>query len=473
MVFSSLTFLFYFLPAVLALYFLVPRRFKNIVLLIFSLAFYGWGEPVYILLMIFSIILDYSLGRWMHRLLEKEDRRGAKRVLVLSVVLNLALLGFFKYTDFLIGSLNDLLGLGIRKLSLPLPIGISFYTFQAMSYLIDLYRGDVPVQKSLVNFGTYVSLFPQLIAGPIVRMSTVSEQLDNRKETFDLFASGVRRFVTGLGKKVLLANNIGAVWTAISAQDVADLPVLTAWVGLAAFTFQIYFDFSGYSDMAIGLGRMFGFRFLENFNYPYTAVSITDFWRRWHISLSTWFKEYVYIPLGGNRCGKLKQVRNLLVVWMLTGVWHGASWNFVVWGLYFGVWLMLEKFFLRRWLEKAPRFVGHIYTMLLVMVSWAIFAFDSLGDGVAYLRALVGGYGAGLWNGAGLYTLYTSAILLVILIVASSPLPMKLYRRAEGALRARPLVAGVLEAAPLLVIGALSVAFLVDSTYNPFLYFRF
>ena len=473
MVFSSPLFLFYFLPAVLVVYFLVPRRFKNVVLLVFSLVFYAWGEPVYVFLMIFSIVLDYSLGRWLHRLLERDDRRGAKRVLVLAVVLNLGLLAFFKYADFLLESVDSLLHLGLPRLGLPLPIGISFYTFQALSYLIDLYRGDVPVQKSLVGFGTYVSLFPQLIAGPIVRMSTVSAELAQRRETTDLFASGVRRFVTGLGKKALLANSIGTVWAAISAEEVTTLPVLTAWIGLAAYTFQIYFDFSGYSDMAIGLGRMFGFRFLENFDYPYTAVSITDFWRRWHISLSTWFKEYVYIPLGGNRCGKLKQLRNLLVVWLLTGIWHGASWNFVVWGLYFGVWLILEKFLLRRFLEKMPRFVGHVYTMLLVMVSWGIFAFDSLGDGLAYLWALVGGYGAGLHNDAGLYTLYTNALLLVILILASTPLPMKLYRRAESALRTRPALSGVAEAVPLLAIGVLSVAFLVDASYNPFLYFRF
>lgn len=473
MVFSSILFLFYFLAAVLAVYFIVPRRFKNVVLLVFSLLFYGWGEPKYLALMIFSIVMDYSLGLWMHHFLRNGRERSAKRVLILSVVLNLALLGVFKYTDFIIGNLNGLLGLAIPGLNLPLPIGISFYTFQAMSYLIDLYRGDVPVQKSLINFGTYVSLFPQLIAGPIVRMSTVSAELDNRRESAELFSSGVRRFVAGLGKKVLLANNIGAVWAAISAQDVTTLPVLTAWIGLIAFTMQIYFDFSGYSDMAIGLGRMLGFHFLENFNYPYIAVSITDFWRRWHISLSSWFREYVYIPLGGNRHGKAKQLRNLLVVWMLTGVWHGASWNFVVWGLYFGVLLILEKFVLHRFLEKAPRWLLHLYTMLLVMISWGIFAFDSLGDGLRYLWALVGGWGAGLWNNAGLYTLYTNAVLLIVLILGATPLPMKLYRRAEGALRAKPVAAGIAEAVPLLVICVLSVAFLVDASYNPFLYFRF
>ena len=326
MVFSSLLFLFYFLPAVLAVYFIVPRRAKNVVLLLFSLFFYAWGEPVYIFLMLFSICMDYLLGLWMERAKQAPGR--AKKVLALAVVLNVALLGFFKYADFFVENLNALTGLAIPALQIPLPIGISFYTFQAMSYLIDLYRGDVPVQRNIISFGTYVSLFPQLIAGPIVRMRTVVGELADRRENFDDFSSGVKRFVTGLGKKVLIANTVGAVWSQISAMDIRELPVLTAWIGLFAFTFQIYFDFSGYSDMAIGLGRMFGFHFLENFDYPYISKSITEFWRRWHISLSSWFKEYVYIPLGGNRKGFPKQIRNILIVWLLTGFWHGASWNF-------------------------------------------------------------------------------------------------------------------------------------------------
>ena len=471
MVFSSLPFLFLFLTVVLLVSHLLPFKFRNFFLLLANLVFYAYGEPVYVLIMIASILVNFFAGVLMDKQPTQSRRRA---VLVVGIVLNLAALGVFKYAGLFVDTLRGIPAFSsLPEVNIALPIGISFYTFQAMSYLIDLYRGDVPVQKSLVAFGTYVSLFPQLIAGPIVRMSTVSAELSCRRETADLFSSGIRRFVAGLGKKVLLANNIGAVWTAISQQDVTTLPVLTAWIGLAAFTLQIYFDFSGYSDMAIGLGRMFGFHFLENFNYPYTAVSVTDFWRRWHISLSSWFREYVYIPLGGNRHGALKQLRNLLIVWMLTGIWHGASWNFVVWGLYFGVWLALEKFVLRRWLDKLPRFFQHVYTMLIVMVSWAIFAFDSLSAGVSYLRALVGGFGAGLTNGAGVYTLYTNALLLGILILAATPLPMKLYRRAEQALRARPVLAGMAEAVPLLVVGALSVAFLVDASYNPFLYFRF
>ena len=429
MVFSSLLFLFYFLPAVLAVYFIVPRRAKNVVLLLFSLFFYAWGEPVYIFLMLFSICMDYLLGLWMERAKQAPGR--AKKVLALAVVLNVALLGFFKYADFFVENLNALTGLAIPALQIPLPIGISFYTFQAMSYLIDLYRGDVPVQRNIISFGTYVSLFPQLIAGPIVRMRTVVGELADRRENFDDFSSGVKRFVTGLGKKVLIANTVGAVWSQISAMDIRELPVLTAWIGLFAFTFQIYFDFSGYSDMAIGLGWMFGFHFLENFDYPYISKSITEFWRRWHISLSSWFKEYVYIPLGGNRKGFPKQIRNILIVWLLTGFWHGASWNFVAWGLYFGVLLIVEKLFLLRFLKKLPAFFQHVYTMLLVMLGWAIFSFDSLGNGIAYIRALFGGYGQPIWDGGGVYLLYTNIALLLIAAVGGTPLPKELWGLCE------------------------------------------
>ena len=461
MVFSSLLFLFYFLPAVLVVYFLVPRRFKNVVLLVFSLAFYGWGEPVYVLLMVFSILMDYSLGRWMHTRLEKGNVRAARRILVLSVVCNLALLAFFKYADFLIGNLNGLFGLGIPKLDLPLPIGISFYTFQAMSYLIDLYRGDVPVQKSLVAFGTYVSLFPQLIAGPIVRMSTVSAELSCRRETADLFSSGIRRFVAGLGKKVLLANNIGAVWTAISQQDVTTLPVLTAWIGLAAFTLQIYFDFSGYSDMAIGLGRMFGFHFLENFNYPYTAVSVTDFWRRWHISLSSWFREYVYIPLGGNRHGALKQLRNLLIVWMLTGIWHGASWNFIAWGLYYFVLLTIEKTFLLKYLKKGKVW-PHIYTLFFVVLGWGIFTANQPGAPLGLLLQKLFVPQGGI---SPVYYLRNYGVLLVLGCVCSSALPHWLWEKISKNTVAKLLVFALLT--------ALCVCYVVAATNATALYANF
>ena len=471
MVFSSLLFLFYFLPAVLVVYFIVPRKAKNIVLLIFSVFFYAWGEPVYILLMMFSICMDFFLGLWLERV--RQNRERAKKVLVLAVVLNVALLAFFKYADFFVDNLNAVTGLAIPSLNIPLPIGISFYTFQAMSYLIDLYRGDVPVQRSIVAFGTYVSLFPQLIAGPIVRMRTVVGELADRRESFDDFSIGVKRFVAGLGKKVLIANTLGEVWSQVSAMEPDGLPVLTAWIGVLAYTFQIYFDFSGYSDMAIGLGRMFGFHFLENFDYPYISKSITEFWRRWHISLSSWFKEYVYIPLGGNRKGLSKQIRNILIVWLLTGFWHGASWNFVVWGLYFGVLLILEKLFLLRLLQKLPSFFQHAYTMLLVVLGWAVFAFDSLGDGLQFIRALFGGYGQALWDGGALYLLYTNIILFIIAAIGSTPLPGRLWNRLDRRLEAHPVPLGALESALVASGMLLCVAFLVDASYNPFLYFRF
>ena len=456
MLFSSIVFLFTFLPIILILYYVLPKGMKNPVLLLGSLIFYAWGEPIYLFLMIFSIIFNYICGLDISRNLG--DKKAARKSLVFNVAVNLAVLGFFKYADFFVENLNALTGLAIPALQIPLPIGISFYTFQAMSYLIDLYRGDVPVQRNIISFGTYVSLFPQLIAGPIVRMRTVVGELADRRENFDDFSSGVKRFVTGLGKKVLIANTVGAVWSQISAMDIRELPVLTAWIGLFAFTFQIYFDFSGYSDMAIGLGRMFGFHFLENFDYPYISKSITEFWRRWHISLSSWFKEYVYIPLGGNRKGFPKQIRNILIVWLLTGFWHGASWNFVAWGLYFGVLLIVEKLFLLRFLKKLPAFFQHVYTMLLVMLGWAIFSFDSLGNGIAYIRALFGGYGQPIWDGGGVYLLYTNIALLLIAAVGSTPLPKELWRRLEGRLSAHPIPLGAMETCLVAAGMVLSIA---------------
>ncbi|MBO4289674.1 MAG: MBOAT family protein, partial [Lachnospiraceae bacterium] len=352
MVFSSLTFLLFFLPAVLAVYFAVPARFKNGVLFLFSLIFYAWGEPVYVCLMLFSTVLDYTCGRLV------DSHRGAKKgkaALIVSICVNVGLLAVFKYSDLFIGTFNDIFGTALALPHLPLPIGISFYTFQTMSYTIDVYRGKAKVQKNIVSFGAYVALFPQLIAGPIVRYQTIADQLNERTHSTDLFGEGAWRFVTGLGKKVLLANNIGLLWDTVKAIPFGRLSVLGAWLGIIAFAFQIYFDFSGYSDMAIGLGRMFGFTFLENFNYPYLSKSITEFWRRWHISLGTWFRDYVYIPLGGSRCSIAKQLRNLAVVWLLTGFWHGASWNFLIWGVYFGVILIAEKLFLLKTLERLPK----------------------------------------------------------------------------------------------------------------------
>ncbi|MBD3921969.1 MBOAT family protein [Paenibacillus sp. PR3] len=458
MVFSSLLFLFLFLPAVLILYYVSPRRIRNLILFLTSLVFYAWGEPVYIVIMLLSTVTDFSFGLLLSR--PKLSPRQRKGIVASSIVVNLALLSYFKYADFLISNVNSVLGTNIPLTDLALPIGISFYTFQSMSYIVDVYRGKVQAQRNWIDFGTFVALFPQLVAGPIVQYSVIAEQLKNRVVTVELFAEGVRRFIIGLAKKVLLANNIGLLWHTVSNSSASEMPALTAWLGIIAFSFQIYFDFSGYSDMAIGLGHMFGFRFNENFNKPYTAQSITDFWRRWHISLGSWFRDYVYIPLGGNRRGTWLQLRNILIVWVLTGFWHGASWNFMLWGLYFGVILVFEKTWLLRLLERSPRWVRHIYALLLILVGWVLFAFEQMEQLGGFLLAMVGGNGSPLWDANTGYLFYTNAILLVILAIASTPL-LKLPRR------------GPVQLICCFVLFVLSVAYLVDATFNPFLYFRF
>ena len=473
MIFSSLLFLFRFLPAVLVCYYVVPRSLRNLVLFLFSLLFYAWGEPVYIVLMLVSILVSYTGGIVVDRLKRQGRPRAAKTALVVSSVISLSLLGFFKYADFVIGTVNSVTGAGFDLLKIALPIGISFYTFQTMSYTIDVYRGEASVQKNLISFGAYVVMFPQLIAGPIVQYKTIDQQLRSRRETAEEFAEGVHRFMLGLGKKVLLANNAGALWDSIQAMTYAELPVLTAWMGLAAYTFQLYFDFSAYSDMAIGLGHMFGFEFLENFNYPYISKSITEFWRRWHISLSTWFRDYVYIPLGGNRVNKLRHVRNILVVWLLTGIWHGASWNFVLWGIYYGILLLLEKFVFGRFLEKLPSILRHIYCMFFVMIGWNLFVFDDMGRGLSFMKALFGGYGQGLLNRETIYLLYNNIVLLVLLILGSTQLPKKVGNAVCTLLKEREGILTILRNAFYVVIFFLSVAWLVDASYNPFLYFRF
>ena len=473
MVFSSITFLFTFLPLTLILYFLVPKCLKNTVLFVMSLIFYAWGEPVYVVLMLFSTVWDYAMGRCIDTNL-KQGRKGRARIfLIVTIVVNLGLLGFFKYADFVIATINMIPGVSLPLLNLPLPIGISFYTFQTMSYSIDLYRGDVKVQKNIISFGTYVTLFPQLIAGPIVRMKTIAEELNHREESYDLFSQGVRRFAIGLGKKVLLANNIGMIFSEVAKMDLQSVPVLTAWIGILAYTFQIYFDFSGYSDMAIGLGKMFGFHFPENFNYPYTSKSITEFWRRWHISLSTWFKEYVYIPLGGNRRGMPKQIRNILIVWLLTGLWHGANWNFIAWGLLFGVLLLCEKLFLLRLLEKVPGILRRTYVMFFVILSWALFSANSLGEGWKFLRAMFGGFGQPFADAGSVYLLTTNLILFLNLIIGSTTIPRRLCEKIGNRLSSRPVVDAVAQNILIYAILISSVAFLVTSSYNPFLYFRF
>ncbi|TYP69406.1 MBOAT family O-acyltransferase [Paenibacillus methanolicus] len=460
MVFSSLLFLFAFLPAVLVLYYGAPRQAKNAILLAASLLFYAWGEPVYIVLMLFSTVMDYLFGLALDRERTPDYRR--KAIVAGSIIVNLCLLGFFKYADFLINNANALLATDIPKTDLPLPIGISFYTFQSMSYIIDIYRRTAPAQRNWLDFATFVALFPQLVAGPIIHYGTVSEQIRHRTIDASMFAEGVRRFIIGLAKKVLLANNIGLLWATVSASHADTLPAATAWLGIVAFAFQIYFDFSGYSDMAIGLGLMFGFRFNENFNLPYMAQSITDFWRRWHISLSTWFRDYVYIPLGGNRRGPRIQSRNIMTVWLLTGIWHGASWNFLLWGLYFGLILMAEKWFLLALLSRSPRWMRHAYALLLILIGWVLFAFDELSGVTGYLSAMFGANGAPPWNDETLYLLYTNAVLLALLAAASMPARIRLRHQAA--------------AVQLFGYGALwlmSIAYLVDATFNPFLYFRF
>lgn len=470
MVFSSLLFLFYFLPVVLGLYYLVPRRYKNLILFLCSLFFYAWGEPVYIVLMLFSSVADYTHGR----LIDKYRGKGntAKWIVASAILVNLALLGFFKYADFLVINLNWVLGASLAPLNLPLPIGISFYTFQTMSYSIDVYRGKAPVQRDFIAFATYVSLFPQLIAGPIVRYQTIAHELNERTESVEKFASGVKRFVVGLGKKVLLANNIGMLWSEIQNTAPTELTVLTAWLGIIAFGFQIYFDFSGYSDMAIGLGRIFGFSFLENFNYPYISRSITEFWRRWHISLGSWFRDYLYIPLGGNRTGTLSLYRNIFIVWFLTGFWHGASWNYIFWGLYFGIILMLEKFLWGKTLERLPGWLRHGYVLLIVIFGWVLFVFEDMGAGLDYLRVMLGLSGAGFWDTQFLYYLVSNGLLLAALGLGSTPLPNLIWERAGTWLQEKKLGALMAPACYLLIILA-ATAYLVDASYNPFLYFRF
>ena len=471
MVFSSLLFLFRYLPFVLVLYFICPKKLRNLLLFVVSLIFYAWGEPIYVVLMIFSTLVDYTHGLLVAHYKAAGNTRAAKLVVASSMIINLALLGFFKYYDFLAGTVNSLIGTTLPLTGVALPIGISFYTFQTMSYTIDVYRGDAEPQKNIISFGAYVALFPQLIAGPIVAYKTVADQLNCRHEDTDKFAYGIKRFTAGLGKKVLLANSAGVIWDTIKVMDTSSLPALTAWIGILAYTFQIYFDFSGYSDMAIGLGNMLGFRFLENFDYPYMSKSITEFWRRWHISLGSWFRDYVYIPLGGNRKGLAKQIRNICVVWLLTGLWHGANWTFVLWGAYFGVLLIIEKMFLLKALKKAPAIVGHIYTMFFVIISWVIFALDDMKSVTGYIGAMFGAGGA-LYDKTSLYLLSTNIILLVILALASTDIPAKLGNSLVDRLGEKPLsavVQNVVFAAVILV----STAYLVDATYNPFLYFRF
>lgn len=464
MVFSSLVFLFAYLPITLLIYYLVPRQGRNIFLFIINLIFYGWGEPKLVLLMVFNIFFNY-MGGW---LVDKyrQDAKKKKMFLILTCILDIGILAVFKYTGMITDTLNLLPFLNIPSLEISLPIGISFYTFQTMSYVIDVYRDDAPVSKSFINFGTYVALFPQLIAGPIVRYKDVAYQLTHRRETLEQFTTGVKLFMVGLGKKVLIANQMGNLTTSVFATT-DENGVLGTWVGIIAYTFQIYFDFSGYSDMACGLGNMLGFEFLKNFNYPYISKSITDFWRRWHISLSTWFKEYVYIPLGGNRKGKKRQIINLLIVWGLTGLWHGASWNFLLWGLYFGILLILEKFVLKKFLDKLPSAIQHIYTLFIVAIGWGIFYFTDIKELGNFFTDLFN-FGNGLIGSQALTLLLSYLPILIAAAIASTPLASNLYNRLKDA-----KLIWIAEVLFCIIILAVSTASLVNQSYNPFLYFRF
>lgn len=470
MVFSSLVFLFVFLPLTLLLYFSVPRRLRNTILLIVSLIFYAWGEPIYIILMLFSTVTDFVHGLLVERY--RNQPKKAKLVVLSSITINLGLLVFFKYSTFLLTNINLLFHTNFYIPQMSLPIGISFYTFQTMSYTIDVFRQEAKAKKNMIDLGAYVTMFPQLIAGPIVRYQTIANQLDHRVESEDLFAKGIWRFTIGLGKKVLLANNIGLLWNQIQLTEMSDLSIVMAWLGLVTFGFQIYFDFSGYSDMAIGLGYLFGFELLENFNYPYISQSITEFWRRWHISLGSWFRDYVYIPLGGNRKGKKRMYLNLFIVWMLTGLWHGASWNFVLWGLYFGILIIIEKAFLLFWLSRAPRWMRHVYTIILLLIGWGLFAFEDFHQLINYLTVLFGLRNATWVNQETLYYSSQNIILFVLLTIASTPMirliGQKLFNSPYGSV----IKAFIVPMICLLILIA-STAYLVDSSYNPFLYFRF
>lgn len=469
MLFSSITFLFLFLPVVLAVYYLVPWKVKNIALLIASLFFYAWGEPVYVVLMVLSILLNYFCARDIKE--NENEPVKAKFNVVFAVAVNLFILGFFKYYGFLLDTINAVFSTEIAYRELPLPVGISFYTFQAISYIVDIYRGKAQPQKNILYFALYISMFPPLIAGPIVRYEDIEAQLKHRRLSLQRLGQGAMYFIIGLAKKTVIANSVGVVFEQISEMPAGSLSVLTAWLGAFSYAFQIYFDFSGYSDMAVGLGKMFGFEFKKNFDYPYISKSVTEFWRRWHISLSTWFREYVYIPLGGNRCSVSRNIFNLMVVWVLTGMWHGAAWNFIAWGVYYGVILVMEKYVWGASLDMLPNPMRHIYTGIMVLVGWVLFFSPSLGYALRYLGAMIGG-GTGIVDNQGAFLLFGHWLLYLLAVLGSSSLGMRLVNavpRMARSARAQAAVSVVI----YMGIFVISVAFLVTDTFNPFLYFRF
>lgn len=466
MVFSSIVFLYIFLPIMLLLYFIVPSKFKNAIMILASLVFFAWGEIRYIFIMLVLAVMDFVCGKQITKY--QNNKKKKILFLMINVVVNLGILFFFKYADFIISNINNLTGLSIPLLNIPLPIGVSFNTFQSLSYIIDVYRGTVKCEKSFYNYLTYTTLFPQIIAGPIVRYETVDEELETKNISMDNFSAGMKRFIIGLGKKVLIANSVGALWNTIEVGNYSELSMLFAWIGIIAFALQIYFDFSGYSDMAIGLAQIFGMKFDENFNYPYISKSITEFWRRWHITLSSWFRDYVYIPLGGNRRGLAIQIRNILIVWFLTGAWHGASWNFILWGVYFGVILILEKLFLLKVLDKLPNIIRHIYAIVIILVSWAIFAFEDLAKVREYIKAMF--INSNLWDNEAFYYLQNYWVLILIGAICSIPLWKKLKEKIDSKNSKGLELITTLGYVAILI---LSTASLVTNSFNPFLYFRF
>ena len=462
MVFTSISFIYYFLPLLLICYFVVPKKFRNIILLMFSVLFYFYGEPKYILLMLVEVLISYVVGLLI-------DKYKNKNILIIGIFIHVLLFGIFKYFNFVIINVNNLFHSNLNLLNVVLPIGISFYTFQIISYEIDVYNKKVNVQSNILKYFLYVFLFPQLIAGPIVRYQDVNNEIDNRNVTFEMFANGLRRFIIGLSKKVIIANNLGELCNIYL--NLGDKSILFTWIFAISYMLQIYFDFSGYSDIAIGLGKMLGFNFPENFNYPYMAKSITDFWRRWHMTLSSWFRDYVYIPLGGNKKGVLKQIRNILIVWSLTGLWHGASWNFIVWGLYFGILLILEKFILKRYFSNVPKFIKYIYTLFLVMISFVIFQGDNLSNAFNIIKGLFGLNGELFINNVTLYYLNGYVLFIVLGGIGSTNYVKNLVIKISNS-KGKKII-NILEPIYLLILLIIVTMYLIDSSYNPFLYFRF
>ena len=463
MLFTSISFLYYFLPTIIILYFITPKKYRNYILLIFSIIFYMYGEPKYVILMLVEILVAYFGALLI-------DKYKSKEIFLITIIIHIGLLCVFKYTDLFIGTINSIFKTNISFLNIALPIGISFYTFQILSYVIDVYRGKVKVQKNILKLATYVSLFPQLIAGPIVRYETICDELDNRDETIEKFSLGVRRFIIGLAKKVLIANMLGELCTKFSLVD--ERSVLFYWIFAISYMLQVYFDFSAYSDMAIGLGKMFGFTFLENFNYPFISKSITEFWRRWHISLSSWFKDYVYIPLGGSRKGTLKLVRNILIVWFLTGIWHGAAYNFIIWGLFIGVFLVIEKLWLSKYISKLPKFLRNIYVLFIIMISFILFNAGSINEAFFNIKGLFGLNKEVFINNYTIYYLKSYLIVLIIAIFGATPLFKNIIEKLKKSKCLNKII-NILEPIFLVILLLLVTAYLIDSSYNPFLYFRF